>query len=136
MSNFLNEKTVDVVIGVLNTATSFQKKHSVVYFGEECWLNYTNNSFIIRVEADDIGLTVQVGYAKTGKQITVIVDKLTSSFWDSIDDCEHYSSTFYDAEEEHFMDSTVQEIAIPYSLMKSVSDLILKYKKIGVTNAI
>ncbi|AGC35055.1 hypothetical protein ACQ29_gp375 [Escherichia phage PBECO4] len=136
MSNILNEKTVDVVIGVLNTATSFQKKHSVVYFGEDCWLNYTNNSFIIRVEADDIGLTVQVGCAKTDKQITVIVDKLTSSFYDSIDDCEHYSSTFYDTEEEHFMESTVQELAIPYKLMKAVSDLILKYKKIGVTNAI
>ena len=34
------------------------------------------------------------------------------------------------------MESTVQELAIPYKLMKAVSDLILKYKKIGVTNAI
>lgn len=138
MSNILNEKTVDVVIGVLNTATSFQKKHSTVYFGDDCWLNYTSdNSFIIRVEKGDIGLTIHASHTKTDKKITVIANKPSASdFWDRIDDCDHFMSTFYKTEEEHFMDSTVKELAIPFKLMKAARDFILKYKKIGVTNAI
>ncbi|UTS53498.1 hypothetical protein UES1_130 [Escherichia phage UE-S1] len=138
MSNILNEKTVDVVIDVLENSNTFEKKYRTVYFGEYCWLNYTSeNLFIIRVETDDIGLTIHNALNKSGKKITIILDKSsTSSFCDRIDDCEHFTSTFYDTEEEHFMASTVKELPIPFKLMKATRDFILKYKKSGVYNDI
>lgn len=45
-------------------------------------------------------------------------------------------STFYKTEEEHFMDSTVRELQIPFKLMKATRDFISKYKKTGVCDAI
>ncbi len=138
MVKILSDNAVDIVIDVLENSNTFEKKHSTVYFGEDCWLSYTsNNSFIIRVEKGDVGLTIHASYTKTDKQITVIANKpSTSDFWDRIDDCDHYMSTFYDTEEEHFMDSTVKELAIPFKLMKAARDFILKYKKTGVYDAI
>lgn len=135
MNKILSDNEVDIVIDVLENSNTFEKKHSTVYFGKDCWLSYiSDNSFVIRVETGDIGFTVHAAHTKTDKQITVIAD--TPSIWDRIDDCEHYTSTFYDTEEEHFMDSTVKELAIPFKLMKAARDFILKYKKIGVDDAI
>lgn len=135
MVKILSDNAVDIVIDVLENSNTFEKKHSTVYFGKDCWLNYTSDSsFIIRVEKGDIGLTIHASYTKT---ITVITNKpSTSDFWDRIDDCDHFMSTFYKTEEEHFMDSTVKELAIPFKLMKAARDFILKYKKTGVYDAI
>lgn len=138
MNKILSDNEVDIVIDVLENSNTFEYKHSTVYFGDDCWLNYTSdNSFIIRVEKGDIGLTIHASHTKTDKQITVIANKPSASdFWDRIDDCDHFMSTFYKTEEEHFMDSTVKELAIPFKLMKAARDFILKYKKIGVNDAI
>lgn len=137
MSNILNEKTVDIVIDVLENSNTFEKKYRTVYFGEYCWIHYiSENLFIIRVETDDIGLTINASN-KSGKKITIISDKSsTSSFYDRIDDCDHFTSSFYETEEEHFMASTVKELPIPFKLMKATRDFILKYKKSGVYNDI
>lgn len=139
MNETMDVESVNVIIEKLNSVTAFQKKDDTTYFGEECWMHFNNNdSFFMHIEYKDVVFGIHAALVRGVKRMVVIVDDPDSftTFNERVDVKDHFTSKYYDSEEEHFMDSTVKDVEIPYSLMQAVSEFVLKYNKLGDEHAI
>ncbi|QOE32638.1 hypothetical protein ACQ27_gp286 [Klebsiella phage K64-1] len=130
MKKFLSKEHEENILNALSVfpeSVISNNKNSTYYYGKGNWFYFSDSSYMcvlnLCTEEYSYCLRIDPRY-----KLILLCEKNDEFYESEIDDTDSYISNFYLEEDVYFMDSTVNEITIPFSIMKRSHEF-LKYSR-------